>query len=334
MNATIDKIQELDAKFDERQKQLEQYELQQHNQLELFRNKLPRKTHYTNKLQSCISFASKDIATQALHIRPNHDHARFWLVFDIDRRGAAYDWQHLDVPPPNIVAGNPKNGHAHLFYSLNVPVRIAADASSNAMRFAAAVEHALCIALDADKSYAGFLSKNPLNDHWCVDTHQSWCYDLPWLSEWFDLSKYNDRRKNLPDYGLGRNCNTFHSVRKWSYKAIRSHDGSYEQWLEKLLQRCLSYNQNYCSVPLPITEQQHIAKSIARWTWANMRSGDSFVAWCKEKGRRGGMGKGKAYEDKREQAKTLANSGVNNTQIAKKLGVSRRTVINWSKAWD
>ncbi|MDU0940166.1 MAG: replication initiation protein, partial [Clostridiales bacterium] len=47
-------------------------------------------------------------------MRQNQPHAQFWLVFDVDREGAAIDWSDRNAPAPNITVKNPVNGHAHL----------------------------------------------------------------------------------------------------------------------------------------------------------------------------------------------------------------------------
>lgn len=290
------------------------HELKEREQLDLFRENLPHKPYHANQLEYGVRIADKSIAINSKHIQPNPPEHKYWLIYDLDRRGAGHDWRYLDVPEPNIVAENPVNGHAHLFYSINIPIRTAADGSTKALRFAAAVDNALRLKLDADCLYSGLIAKNPLHDYWRVHTYQDWCYDLSWLSEYLDLTNYTDKRKNLPDYGLGRNCNTFDAVRKWSYRAIRSHTGSYEQWLEKLLQRCLSYNQTHHSIPLEINEQRHIAKSIARWTWANMTP-EGFSAYQASVGRKGG---------KKSKRKPVATSEAS-TKPWEKLGISRAT---------
>jgi len=47
------------------------------------------------------------------------------------------------------------------------------------------------------------------------------------------------------------------------------------------------------------------------------------------RGARGGRAKGRSYDEKRQQAKELYEQGLNKSEIARKLDVSRRSVINW-----
>ncbi|MQU09705.1 primase C-terminal domain-containing protein, partial [Pseudomonas helleri] len=88
-------------------------------------------------------------------------------------------------------------------------------------------------------------------------------YTLNDLDSWLDLSAAKDRRKRLPAYGLGRNCNLFEQLSQWSYKAIRQGWPGYDQWHAACLQRALMYNAGF---PCPLDHQEvgHIAKSVAR----------------------------------------------------------------------
>ncbi len=56
----------------------------------------------------------------------------FWLGFDVDRTGAAIDWSDRNAPAPTLTITNPENGHAHLLYALETPVRTAPDGNEAA----------------------------------------------------------------------------------------------------------------------------------------------------------------------------------------------------------
>ncbi|WP_283715009.1 replication initiation protein, partial [Shigella sonnei] len=79
---------------------------------------------------------------------------------------AAIDWSDRNAPAPNITVKNPVNGHAHLLYALNIAVRTAPDASVKALKYAAAIERALCEKLGADVNYSGLICKNPFHLEW------------------------------------------------------------------------------------------------------------------------------------------------------------------------
>ncbi len=89
--------------------------------------------------------------------------AQFWLVFDVEREGAAIDWSDRNAPAPNITVKNPVNGHAHLLYALNIAVRTAPDSSVKALKYAAAIERSRREKLDADVNYSGLICKNPFH---------------------------------------------------------------------------------------------------------------------------------------------------------------------------
>jgi hypothetical protein len=205
-------------------------------------------------------------AIQCRYIEHNRATRKHWIVVDVDRPGAGHDWQLLEAPAPNIVAENRDNLHAHLFYGLAVPVHTDPDGHLKPLRFAAAVEQALVQKLSGDFGYANYLAKNPLCAYWEVRTYQQYLYDLPWLSDYVDLEPYLDRRRRLPDYGLGRNCTLFGRLRLWAYRARLTTDWpSADAWHVAVLQQAAQFND--FAVPLPFAEVKATAKSVARWTW-------------------------------------------------------------------
>jgi hypothetical protein len=293
--------------------------------LALFRQRLPRKPYHTNGLEYGLLIRSAARAANARYIQPNGPTHRYWLVYDVDRSGAALDWSDRNAPPPTIVATNPDNGHAHLIYGLEVPVRTAPGAKSGPLRYAAAVDCALRALLDADESYSGLICKNPLHSHWRVMEWESSLYDLGDLDSWLDLSAYSDRRKRLPEYGLGRNCNLFERLRHWAYRAIRQGWPDYERWLTAVQQRAHGYNT--APEPLPHREVEHTAKSVAKWTHQNM-SPAGFTAVQAQRGRRKGE---KTRALMMPWVKKKIAQGLSQREIAKELGVDHKTIANWIK---
>lgn len=165
--------------------------------LDLFRQRLPRKPYHTDALGEGLRIRDVQRAIEARYIQPNGPTHRYWLVYDVDRSGAALDWSDRGAPPPTIAAQNPTNGHAHLIYGLDVAVRTAPDAKIGPLRYAAAVDCALRALLDADQGYAGLICKNPLHPHWRVTEWEPRLYELGDLDSWLDLTAYGDRRQAL-----------------------------------------------------------------------------------------------------------------------------------------
>lgn len=291
---------------------------QQHQatQLDLFRDRLPAKPYHTDDLRAGLQVRRAERAALARYIQPNGPTHKYWLVYDIDRPGAAIDWNDRNCPPPSITAMNPANGHAHLIYGLEIPIRTAPDAKSDPLRYAGAVDCALLHALGADPSYSGLICKNPLHPHWQVTSWEPRLYTLAELDSWLDLQPAQDRRKRLPDYGLGRNCNLFEQLRLWAYRAIRQGWPDFERWQAACLDRALMYNAGF-STPLDHQEAAHVARSVGKWVHRQFDPA-AFSAWQAAQGRKGGIRSGEVRRAGSEAE----------TEPWAALGISRRTYYN------
>ena len=269
--------------------------------VKLFEDYLPKRPYHTDDLISGLKINKKEKAKLARLVQPNGPTHRYWMVFDLDKSNAGMHWDDVGAPAPNLIARNPANGHAHLLYLLQTPVRTAIDGKTAALRYAAAVEAGLRSSLGADRGYSGLICKNPINAHWMVHQWQANPYTLDDLADYIDLTPEKAREKPVEDYGLGRNCMLFDELRAWAYKAIRSQDWpDYNQWLNACFDRATGYNVNF-TTPLDISEVKHTAKSVAKWTHRNFnrRTFDDYVARTHTseiqaiRGRKGGLvGKG------------------------------------------
>lgn len=296
-------------------------------QLELFRQRLPQRPYNTDELGFGLRISGRDAAMERRYIQQNGPTHKFWLVFDVDRAGGGIDWKDRECPAPSFSVINPDNQHAHLVYGLDVPVRTAPDGSAKALRYAAAVESELREKLGADVGYAGLVCKNPLHKSWrLIEGGRS--YDLAELSEWVDINRYSDRRRKLPAYGLGRNCELFESLRQWAYKAIRQGWPDYNQWLAACQDRAVGLNQ--FDAPLPTSEVKATAKSVAKWTFKHLTQ-SGFSQWQAVQGAKGGTAKGLAYAEKAAEARRMRAEGLTQAAIAAQLGVHVNSVAHWIK---
>ena len=239
-------------------------------QLELlFKERLPARPYCSDNLNYGLNIRSKIQAIEKRYIQPNHPVRKYWLPYDIDRPGGGYDWEFRDCPAPNIVIENPENMHAHLLYGLEVPVYTSPGAHQKPLRYAAVIDYSLAKKLGADMGYSGLIIKNPLNTKaWTVREYQEDLYDLDWLADYLDLENYWDRRRKLPDYGLGRNCTLFEHLRRWAYRARNKNPHiTLDRWMVLVLHKAADYND--FTVPLPFIEIKSTAKSIGRWVWEN-----------------------------------------------------------------
>lgn len=248
------------------------------NQLDLFYDNLPKKPYCTDYLGPLL-IRSASSAIKRRYIQPNKHTDLNWLVYDIDRPTAYFDWYDLKAPTPNIVVMNRDNGHAHLLYGLEVPVYKQPSAKQKPLRYAASIDVALAKKLDADPGYRGLICKNPHHKSWEVGIFESVSYDLNWLADYVDLDPFYDRRKHLPPVGLGRNCTLFDVTRHWSYRQIRKPQGwlSESFFVEAVIEYAYSYNLSF-PCPLPSREVKATGKSIGKWTFRNM-SAEGFRSW-------------------------------------------------------
>lgn len=302
--------------------------------LEQFTDKLPVKPYCSDDLALGIKVLPKHLALLKKYIQPNHPYYTYFFVFDLDYDTAYIDFYYsmTGVPTPNLIVENPENGHAHYVYQLKTPIYKTNASNPKPIQYGNAVYIALREILNADENYTGLITKNAVHNQWRTHSLRNEPYTLNQLAEHLELTKTQINREITPDeaVGLGRNCCVFHTVRKWAYVQIRDfRSKTYNQWLEVVLTECLKVNNQF-TLPMQYNEVKGIAKSISRWVWKrDPYCYAMFIERQTMKGRKGGKAKGEAYNDKRKQAMQLKDSGKNHTQIAKQLGVTRRTIINW-----
>ena len=203
-----------------------------------------------------------------------------WLTalrFDIDTEGGGAAWIEAELPAPNLVVINPRNGHAHLIYLLGGWIRTDFGDPSRlkVVRYAAAIERAYAVALGADKAYSGRFHHNPLSVAYVTKVGRDAPYSLAELAQYVDLEKPAVKRTPI---GIGRNVEIFDRLRRWAYTAIGDWKiGKHDAWRETVAGRA---NQIAADVgaasprgPLKQNEVGHIVKSVARWVWERYVAG-------------------------------------------------------------
>ena len=331
-------------------------EWQETSELRQFYDDLANKPYCTNE-KGTIFIRGKKHAIKHRFIQPNHPRVIKWLVFDIDHPEALFTFIDTGLPKPQVIIKNPKNGHAHYAYRLTTPVGIGGNSSTRAESYLKAVRDALCEALGADPSYSGNLVKNPcyIKDdaptpkkvHWLNnnedegdrDEHETYLtgakpsYTLTELADYLDLEPlYPEQTKQKPanDTSYGRNCSLFEELRHLAYQYESKSFDAIESYLKPIAEKI---NQRF-NEPLPLNEVKHIVRSIARYC-GRIDFTESHKAFSKRqatRGARGGKAKGRSYDKKRQEAKELYEQGLSKSEIARKLDVSRRSVINWLKS--
>ncbi len=198
-----------------------------------------------------------------------------WLTalrFDIDTEGGGAAWIEAELPAPNLVVINPRNGHAHLIYLLGAWVQTDFGDSRRlkVVRYAAAIERAYTAALGADPAYTGRFQHNPLSDAYVTKIGRDAPYSLDELARYVDLNE--PALKKNPPIGIGRNVETFDRLRRWAYVAVAHwRIGSYEAWCGAVADRggqiAADVGAESPRGPLKANEVGHIVKSVARWVW-------------------------------------------------------------------
>lgn len=211
--------------------------------------------------------SSLEDALKQPYIQANPQRRIWTLLFDVDRNFASLAWEDANLPPPTWSAMNPENGHAHLAYTLKVPVAKSDAAKLKPLRLLARVQHAMTTALDADRGFIGLITKTPTHKRWRTTVWRPEPYGLDELRNWLpDDLQLPKRIKKTEAMGYGRNVSLFESLRQWAYRN-RRHFKRYDAWLSA----CLGHAEqiNTFNTPLGFNEIKATAKSVAKWTWQN-----------------------------------------------------------------
>lgn len=302
--------------------------------IDSFLTPLPYSPYCADDLVDGIRIRPLKTAKNCRYLQINPPTQQHYLIFDVDRQGAAFAWEDCHVAPPNYAAINPENGHAHLVYKLAEPVATSEHGRLAPLRYLAAVERGYRIELGADAGYSGLITRNPYKARTlCLHKHE---YDLFELSDWLkrDLGEYAEKETVVA--GLGRNVTLFDTSRAWAYKAIRfyrvaARSRLFSVWRNEVEDYALGINAQFMS-PLPYSEVKATAKSIAKYCWKHDAEAEGrFSRKQAERGKLGGLAKGKKNEDKKILAKKMMLEGFSQRAISKKLGFSVGTINNWLK---
>lgn len=303
------------------------------SQATLFKENLPKRPYCADDLGYGLQIRGAATALTRRHIQPNSPWSVKWLVMDLDTPLYWALMENQFLPAPNLVSFNPENNHAHLFYSLIVPVYKCQAARHKPLRYLAAVEYALCEKWGADSAYSGLISKNPLHPSWETIQPRAESWELGELADCLTLPNKLPKRATLT--GLGRNCTLFDLLRFWAYDNVLEYriSAGVEAWRDSVLKAAQGFNT--FPEPLPPSEVAATAKSVANWVWRSYTrrwSNEQFAQIQAQRGKWGGIAKGKANAEKRAKAHELRAKGMTQQAIAKELGVHRNSISNWLKS--
>jgi hypothetical protein len=225
------------------------------------------------------------------------------------------DWNawesYVGVPAPNWAALSLDKNSAHIGYELITPVGRHANARINPQRYLAAIEVAMSKKLEADTGFNGLLCKNPLNARWGFYKGSGQPWHLQELAQYVKLKDAKPNAFNRTPRGeVGRNVYLFDRCRFWAYDNVRHcRSGRYEDWEQSVLNAALRINAgSYDHLTalagrglLPLSECRAVAKSVARWAWANHCERKNTAAFSALQAWRGTLGATASAKGKRER---------------------------------
>ena len=133
-----------------------------HDQLTLFVDRLPYRPFCADDLAHGLQVRPALVALERRHIQYNPPASINWLAFDVDR-DFFNDSDDRIIAPPNIVARNPANGHAHVLYGIDVGVTKTSAARAAPLRLLSAINEGFRHAVGGDVGFAELICKNPLH---------------------------------------------------------------------------------------------------------------------------------------------------------------------------
>jgi hypothetical protein len=252
--------------------------------------RLPRRPLCTDQLSDGCWREPAARALQRKYIQINPPLTALWLAFDVDRPAGGLAWQAANLPEPAWSCTTRKNGHGHLVYGLEMPVR-GDDLSNKAVRYLEAIKEGFRARLGGDPGYAGLLTKNPRHPDWLVERGLQKLWTLGELAEYVQLpsTKLLAFRQNQELGGLGRNVDTFDRLRFWAYRAVEGYRSTGQQVWALAVNQKLEQLNDLNSPPLPQNELKHIARSVAAWVWSKYSgSGGRFNQLASDIGKLGG----------------------------------------------
>ena len=222
-----------------------------------FKNSLGKKAYCCNSFENGLRLLPSNIALNHSHISLNQRLVHY-LAFDVDHDNVLA-WQDNGLPQPTLNIINNSNGHSHCLYELQVPFPKTIKSNQRVVKWAAGIERGYQRRLDADRSYAGLIIKNPVHKSWRVIEHDR-VYKLSDLDNSLDFEDkaFNTRTEVS---GLGRNCDLFDRLRKWAYRNVCKYE-RYELW--RLAVFTKAHELNDFTTALPVNEIKHTAHSLVQ----------------------------------------------------------------------
>lgn len=235
--------------------------------IQLLINRLPKKPYSTDDLSTGLRIRPLATALTKKYIQHNHPAWFTSFVFDVDRN--AYEILDQVRAKPNLAVFNAtQRDRAHFIYLLDQPINTGPNGRRSPIRYAESIDNAFVNLLNADPSYAGLITRNPLHHANLTYNIHNTPYSLDYLADFVDLSKTKQQRE-ISAYG--RNCRLFDMVRYHAYEIVEQYRkaNAFEMFARTLMAFAEDKNQFKGLPALNHSEVKAIAKSVSKWTWNN-----------------------------------------------------------------
>jgi len=247
-----------------------------HPALSRFFDNLPNYPLCTDKLEAGCRRSPKHVAINRRYIELNKkNHSITYLPYDCDSPIGLLMWHIRSLPPPTLSVSNWDNFRSHLTWELATSVHLGGNASQRAINYLDVVRRGFTQALDADPSFGGLLSKNPLSDFWFVDPYDK-VYDLDELAEAVQdivLPKKPSKKKHEIEYEPDDSLFVYHNSR-WYMYTITPDCSRHSELYDKADVYVRELSTDF-SLNLPESKIRSNAKSLSKFCWTHR---DEFIA--------------------------------------------------------
>lgn len=230
-----------------------------------FRQYLPTKP-YCSDDKTASNIRPVHTALSYSYVQFNPLHLCAWMVFDIDTPfSGEWCWESVGLPVANFVVMCPVSKRYHAFYAIK-PVHTTENARQKPLEYLAAIQRTYKNLLNSDQGYAHLITKNPMHKDWDVVMFHADEYELGELQDY--VGKLHPKPRKLIELcELERNVSLFNTLRYHAYAVVHQY-GAYSAFWSDLEGKALDDNNQFAE-PLLEKEVLGIAKSVAKWTWAN-----------------------------------------------------------------
>jgi DNA-binding transcriptional regulator YiaG len=160
-------------------------------------------------------------------------------------------------------------------------------------------------------------------------------YTLEELARGIDLAGHRRAKARLREVIEGRNCSLFESLRVWAYKAVPEYwrpEGR-GLWEAAVLAEAKAMAAGYLLAdPSFARDVRMTSRSVARWVWGHFtpqKRADLIERTHGAERQRERSNKRWAAESQRAAGVEMLKAGMSDTEVAREMLVSDRTVRRW-----